>query len=130
MNGQLSQFFLSGLANGAIYGLIGFGFAIIYNATGIINFAQGEFVMLGGMMSVFFLSAFSLPLPVCVVLAIGATMITGLLLDYLAIKPLKNATPSPSSSLPSGRASSSAEWLCSFGGKTPMPSPPSRVRRQ
>jgi len=48
---QLFQYILSGLANGAIYALIGFGFAIIYNATGIINFAQGEFVMLGGMLT-------------------------------------------------------------------------------
>ena len=38
---QIVQFVLSGLSNGAIYALIGFGFAIIYNATGIINFAQG-----------------------------------------------------------------------------------------
>ena len=49
---QLSQYLLSGLATGAIYALIGLGFAIIYNSTGIINFAQGEFVMLGGMIAV------------------------------------------------------------------------------
>jgi branched-chain amino acid transport system permease protein len=53
---QLFQYILSGLSNGAIYALIGFGFAIIYNSTGIINFAQGEFVMLGGMLTVFFLT--------------------------------------------------------------------------
>jgi len=46
---QLTQYLFSGLATGAIYALIGIGFAIIYNSTGIINFAQGEFVMLGGM---------------------------------------------------------------------------------
>ena len=51
---QLFQYVLSGLSNGAIYALIGFGFAMIYNATGIINFAQGEFVMLGGILTVFF----------------------------------------------------------------------------
>jgi len=51
---QLFQYILSGLSNGAIYALIGFGFAMIYNATGIINFAQGEFVMLGGILTVFF----------------------------------------------------------------------------
>jgi len=45
---QLLQYLLSGLSTGAIYALIGIGFSIIYNATGIINFAQGEFVMLGG----------------------------------------------------------------------------------
>jgi branched-chain amino acid transport system permease protein len=56
------QYLLSGLSNGAIYALIGFGFAIIYNATGIINFAQGEFVMLGGMLSIVLLGALQLPL--------------------------------------------------------------------
>ena len=56
---QLFQYILSGLSNGAIYALIGFGFAIIFNATGIINFAQGEFVMLGGMLTFFFLTELS-----------------------------------------------------------------------
>lgn len=93
MNAQLSQYLLSGIANGAIYGLIGFGFAIIFNATGIINFAQGEFVMVGGMMSVFLLHFFHFPLPLCVALAIVTTMAIGLLLDYFAIRPLKNAAP-------------------------------------
>ena len=59
---QIIQYILSGLSNGSIYALIGFGFAIIYNATGIINFAQGEFVMLGGMLTIFFLNVFHLPL--------------------------------------------------------------------
>ena len=53
---QFIQYILSGLSTGAIYALIGFGFAIIYNATGIINFAQGEFVMLGGMLSIYLLT--------------------------------------------------------------------------
>ncbi len=48
---QILQYTLSGLSTGAIYALIGIGFSIIYNATGIINFAQGEFVMLGGMLT-------------------------------------------------------------------------------
>jgi ABC-type branched-subunit amino acid transport system substrate-binding protein len=51
---QNAQYVLSGLSTGAIYALIGIGFAIVYNSTGIINFAQGEFVMLGGMLIIFF----------------------------------------------------------------------------
>jgi branched-chain amino acid transport system permease protein len=91
--GQLFQYVLSGLSNGAIYALIGFGFAIIYNSTGIINFAQGEFVMLGGMLTVFFLAVFKLPLVAAIILAIIISTIVGVSFERLAIRPLKNASP-------------------------------------
>jgi branched-chain amino acid transport system permease protein len=90
---QLFQYVLSGLSNGAIYALIGFGFAIIYNSTGIINFAQGEFVMLGGMLTVFFLAVFKLPLAAAIILAIIISTIVGISFERLAIRPLKNASP-------------------------------------
>ena len=90
---QLFQYILSGLSNGAIYALIGFGFAIIYNATGIINFAQGEFVMLGGMLTFFFLTILHLPLVPAIVLAILISTIVGIFFERLAIRPLKNAKP-------------------------------------
>src|SRR5512145_230366 len=89
---QLVQYVLSGLSNGAIYALIGFGFAIIHNATGIINFAQGEFVMLGGMFTIFLLSL-NLPLVPAIVLAIIFSTLVGILFERLAIRPLKNAKP-------------------------------------
>ena len=47
----LIQTLISGLGTGCIYGLIGIGFCVIYNASGIVNFAQGVFVMLGGMVA-------------------------------------------------------------------------------
>lgn len=90
---QLTQYLLSGLSTGAIYALIGFGFAIIYNSTGIINFAQGEFVMLGGMISVFFLSSMNFPLPLAILTAILLSTIIGAVFERLAIRPLKHATP-------------------------------------
>lgn len=90
---QLFQYILSGLSNGAIYALIGFGFAIIHNATGIINFAQGEFVMLGGMFTIFFLSFFHLPLIPAIFLSILCSTIIGISFERLAIRPLKNAKP-------------------------------------
>ncbi len=90
---QLMQYLLSGLSTGAIYALIGFGFAIIYNSTSIINFAQGEFVMLGGMLSFFFLSALKLPLPLAILLAIATATTVGALFERMAIRPLKSATP-------------------------------------
>jgi branched-chain amino acid transport system permease protein len=90
---QLFQYILSGISNGAIYALIGFGFAIIYNSTGIINFAQGEFVMLGGMLTVFFLAVLNLPLLPAIVLAVIISTIVGISFERLAIRPLKSAKP-------------------------------------
>jgi branched-chain amino acid transport system permease protein len=46
---QILQYVISGITIGAIYAVIALGFTIIYNSTEVINFAQGEFVMLGGM---------------------------------------------------------------------------------
>jgi len=93
MSEQLLQYLLSGLSTGAIYALIGIGFAIIYNSTGIINFAQGEFFMLGGMMTYYFLSVAKLPLPVAMLLAVLLTTAVGVLFERLAIRPLRNASP-------------------------------------
>jgi branched-chain amino acid transport system permease protein len=58
------QYLVAGLTYGTIYAVVGVGFNIIYSATGIINFAQGEFVMLGGMTAVT-LHGF-VPLPVAI----------------------------------------------------------------
>lgn len=90
---QLTQYLFSGLATGAIYALIGLGFAIIYNATGIINFAQGEFVMLGGMFTLSLLGAAGLPLAVAIPGSIVLTTVVGMVFERLAIRPLKSATP-------------------------------------
>jgi branched-chain amino acid transport system permease protein len=85
---QLFQYFLAGLTEGAIFAIIAIGFNIIYNTTGIINFAQGEFLVLGGMISVS-LSAF-LPLPLAVALAVAATVLVGALVDLVFIRWLAN----------------------------------------
>lgn len=43
----LFQLLVTGITVGSLYALIGLGFALIYNASDVVNFAQGEFVMLG-----------------------------------------------------------------------------------
>jgi branched-chain amino acid transport system permease protein len=78
------QYLVAGLAYGTIYAVVGVGFNIIYNTTGIINFAQGEFVMLGGMTAVT-LHAF-LPLPVTIALAVLLTMAVGALVEVTFIR--------------------------------------------
>ena len=73
---------LSGVTVGFIYTLVGLGFTVIYNSSGIINFSQGEFVMAGGMSTVFLLYA-GLPLGVAFVLAIMITSLIGIVLYKL-----------------------------------------------
>ena len=90
---QLLQYTLSGISTGAIYALIGLGFSIIYNATGIINFAQGEFVMLGGMLTLFFIDICKLPLWASIPCAVASSTMAGILFERLAIRPLRQPTP-------------------------------------
>ena len=90
MSAQLVQFLLTGLTVGAIYALVALGFAIIYNASHVLNFAQGEFVMIGGMAAAGFVEA-GLPLPLAALLAVGGAMLVGLALGKLAVEPARGA---------------------------------------
>jgi len=87
---ELMQFLLSGLTVGAVYALVALGFTIIYNASDVVNFAQGEFVMLGGMITVFAFDA-GLPLPLAALIAIALTAAIGVALNKLAIEPARGA---------------------------------------
>ncbi len=89
---QIWQFILSGITTGGIYALIALGFSLVYNATGVINFAQGEFVMLGGMITAATMSAWGLPLWLAIIVALVLTTLVGLLLDRAAIRPARNST--------------------------------------
>ena len=91
MFAEFLQFLFSGITVGAIYALVGLGFTIIYNASHIINFAQGEFVMLGAMSAVFFVSV-GMPMPVAMLLAVIITIFIGLALVKFAIEPARNAS--------------------------------------
>ena len=85
---DLVQFVFAGLTVGAIYGLVAVGLNIIFNATGAVNFAQGEFAMLGGMLGSALLGATGLPLPAVIALTVAAVTAIGVLLERLAINPL------------------------------------------
>jgi len=78
------QYLFAGITYGVIYGIVAIGFNIIYNTTGIINFAQGEFVMLGGMISITLLQV--VPLPVAIALAVLITMLIGALIEIVFIR--------------------------------------------
>lgn len=87
---ELIQFLFSGVTVGAVYALVALGFTIIYNASDVVNFAQGEFVMLGGMITWFAHEA-GLPLPLAALIAIVLTSALGVAMNKLAIEPARGA---------------------------------------
>lgn len=85
---QVLQYCLSGVTVGSIYAIVAIGFNIIYNATGIVNFAQGEFLVLGGMISIT-LSSF-MPLFPAILLAVIITVFVGAAVEMIFIRWLKS----------------------------------------
>lgn len=90
--GQIVQYAITGLTVGSIYALVAIGFNIIYNVTEIINFAQGEFVMLGGLFMVFFATVLGLPILLAFGLTIGVVVAIGIMMERFAIFPAKDAS--------------------------------------
>ena len=88
----LLQYLVSGLTNGAIYALIALGFGIIYNATTIINFAQGEMVALGALCAI---SCYHLEpsLPLAFLVGTGLVTVVGLAFERAALRPVKDPNP-------------------------------------
>lgn len=100
---QLAQFIVTGITQGSIYALIALGFVTIYNVTGIVNFSQGEFAVIGAFIAITFAQEVSLfrgqvavatrwPLPLAVLTGVLAAVIVGALLYRFGIQPAKNAS--------------------------------------
>jgi len=89
---QILQYVISGITIGAIYAVIALGFTIIYNSTEVINFAQGEFVMLGGM-AVIALNSIGLPLGLSFILAVLSVTLVGVTLERFTIRPARSSNP-------------------------------------
>lgn len=81
------QFLSSGVTEGARYALAALGFTLIYNASGVINFAQGESIMVGGL-AVAIMSAGGVPVMVAIPLALLAAVVVSLVLQGLAVATL------------------------------------------
>jgi branched-chain amino acid transport system permease protein len=90
---QILQYIISGITIGAIYAVIALGFTIIYNSTEVINFAQGEFVMLGGMAVIALDSIGYLPLGLSFILAVLSVTLVGITLERFTIRPARSSNP-------------------------------------
>lgn len=84
---------VTGLANGSLYALVALGLVVIYKATTVVNFAQGEAVMLGGFLAFTLLSA-GFPYPAALILAVLLSLAIGMLTERIAYRPLSRASVS------------------------------------
>jgi branched-chain amino acid transport system permease protein len=88
----MPQLLFSGVTIGAIYALVALGFVTISRASQIINFAQGEFVMLGGVMTFFLLNGVKLPYPLAALIAILIVVLIGFAMHLSILYPLRKAS--------------------------------------
>lgn len=88
---DLPQYLFSGLTIGAVYALAALGFSLIYNASGVINFAQGDFLMLSAMVAAALLGR-HVPYGLAMAAGVLATVGVGLLLYRFAIQPAGDAS--------------------------------------
>lgn len=85
---QLLQYIFSGITVGSVYAMVAVGFNLIYSATGVLNFAQGEFVMLGGLVAISLMKF--MPLPMAVLLAVLVVALCGCLLEMTFFRRLRS----------------------------------------
>jgi len=90
--GDVLQYTVSGLTVGVIYALVAIGYNVIYNVTEIINFAQGEFVMLGGLCAVFFVGTLQIPISVAFFASILVVGVTGFVMERFVIRRARDVS--------------------------------------
>ena len=90
MENNLAQFFISGVTTGAIYALIALGFCIVENSMRIVNFAQGDFLTLGGMLMFTLLYGLHLPLLPAFLVAVAAAAMVGAAMERLTLRPSRS----------------------------------------
>lgn len=82
------QLVLSGLVVGSIYALVGLGFVIIYKSSSILNFAQGEFLMLGAYVCLAIFTGTKVPFAVAFVLTLAFSALLGVLMERVLLRPM------------------------------------------
>ena len=79
---------VSGIAVGSIYALIALGFVLIFKATGVINFAQGEIIMVGAFIAFYFVTRFGLPFWAAFPATLAIVAILGIVTERLLLRPM------------------------------------------
>lgn len=89
---QILQFLINALSLGGLYALMALGLALIYGILRLVNFAYGELVMVGGY-SLLILGAGPLPWAIVAVISVGMVVVTSMLLERVAFRPVRHASP-------------------------------------
>ncbi len=82
------QLTLTGLTNGAIFALVALGFVLIYKSSDVINFAQGEFLLVGAYLIYALVAEVGLPWSVGMLITLGVAVLLGILVERLVLRPL------------------------------------------
>src|SRR6201985_2869326 len=82
------QQLVSGIALGCVYGLISLGFVLVYKATEVVNFAQGDLMMLGGFFAFTFIGILGFNYWIGFAAAVAAMALFGMLAERLVVRPI------------------------------------------
>src|SRR3989440_3786742 len=82
------QQLVSGIALGCVYGLIALGFVLVYKSTEVVNFAQGDLMMLGGFFAFTFIGLLGLDYWIGFIIAVAAMALFGMLTERLVVRPI------------------------------------------
>ena len=87
------QTLISGLSLGSIYALIALGYTMVYGIAKMLNFAHGDIIMIGAYAGIIAVGQMNLPPLAAVLLSILICALLGVLIEFLAYKPLRQAPP-------------------------------------
>jgi branched-chain amino acid transport system permease protein len=117
------QLALSGIANGAIFALVALGFVLIYKSSDVINFAQGELLLIGAYLTYAMVEQFGLWWPVGVIVAVVLAAVVGVLIEQLVLRPLIGEPVISVIMVTIGLSSLLRAIVGAIWGTTPRPAP-------
>ncbi|WP_322511042.1 branched-chain amino acid ABC transporter permease [Chloroflexus sp.] len=117
------QLALSGIANGAIFALVALGFVLIYKSSDVINFAQGELLLIGAYLTYAMVEQFGLWWPAGVVIAVALAAVVGVLIEQLVLRPLIGEPAISVIMVTIGLSSLLRAIVGAIWGVTPRPAP-------
>lgn len=86
---DLLQYLINGIAQGSLYAIVALGYTMVYGIIRLVNFAHGEFLMLGAMTGYYVLTFFHLPMPVAILASMLASGIIAILVERLIYRPIR-----------------------------------------
>ena len=93
MFGNLSQIVVAGVSNGAIYALVALGFCLVYSVSRYLNLLQGEFVVGGGLVTVWLTEVHGWPLAPAGLVAVLVVCAVGMVFQRLTLSPTRRLAP-------------------------------------